>query len=288
MAPSTGVSTFRGNYASTMTKGIDFSLHSENVQGPIGWDSGLILSWIHDRVLEYDAKSTSQSYVSSGDKGQLPFVGKPLHAIYSYAWAGLDPATGDPQGYLGNEVSKEYAQIVSRTVPEDLIFHGAARPTWVGAIRNTFHYRNFSLSANISFRLGYYYRRPGIAYNAILKGNGYTHGADYPFRWKQTGDEKHTHVPSMPAANNTARDNLYRYSSVLVEPGDHIRLQDIKFEYRFGEIHYLSGFSNMKLYAYVDHFGLLWKSSSEQFDPDYLNAMPPSRRYSLGISFNLK
>lgn len=288
MKPSTGVFRFRGNYASTSTKGVDLSLHSANIQGQFGWSTDLILSWIKDRVLTYDVESTSLSYVMNGDNGQLPFVGKPLYGTYSYSWAGLDPSTGDPQGYLGGEISKEYAQIISNTLPDGLIFHGSARPTWIGALRNTFQYKNFTLSTNISFRLGYYYRRPGIAFNSILSGNGYTSGADYPLRWKQTGDEKHTQVPSMPTATNTARDNVYRYSSVLVEPGDHIRLQDIKLEYALAENHSLSGLSNLRIYVYIDHLGLLWKRSPERFDPDYLHSMPAVRTYSLGVTFNLK
>lgn len=286
MRPSTGIRRFRGNYAATRTTGVDVELGAKILTGNWNWNSDLLVSWINDRVLTYDVTSTSLDYVMNAHTGQIPFVGNPLYGIYSFRWAGLDKETGDPLGYYGGEISADYGQIVANTPTEELVFHGAARPTWFGAFRNTITYKNFSLSANISFRLGYFYRRPSIFYNTVLSGNGYLTGEDYPLRWQKPGDEAHTHVPSMPENLNARRDQLYQYSSILVQPADHIRFQDVRLEYGFDQLA-IAGISNLNIYAYINHLGLLWKKSDERFDPDFIPHAPMPRSYAIGFRFNI-
>ncbi|MGX7835852.1 hypothetical protein ACWKSR_11940, partial [Campylobacter fetus subsp. venerealis] len=87
-----------------------------------------------------------------------------------------------------------YSAIIGQTTPEELVFHGSGRPTWFGALRNDLYYRGFNLSVNVSYRLGYYIRRPGIDYYTLLGGE-ISH-SDYARRWMSTGDEQVTQIPS--------------------------------------------------------------------------------------------
>ncbi|MDQ0640074.1 TonB-linked SusC/RagA family outer membrane protein [Pedobacter sp. W3I1] len=283
-APSTGITTFRGNTANTRGSGIDISLNSQNVAGKFGWQTSFFFSHVKDKVVDYALQQPAGRYAQLSDSEVYPLAGKPFYAVYSYAFGGLDPQSGDPQGYLGGKISKDYSQLLTSASTDNLVYAGPARPVSYGAVRNTFTYRQFSLSANISYRLGYYFRQPGIIYSSILSGQGYYQGR-YSERWQKPGDELTTTVPSMPAGINAARDDFYNFSTATVEKADNIRLQDISLSYEIGKnpLQRLS-LSKLQVYLYANNIGIIWKSTKTRFDPDYPVAdYLPARTVAIGI-----
>ncbi len=283
MPPSSGVTQFRGNTAQTKTEGLDLVLNSRNLQGRIKWNSTLLLSTNREIVDEYLLDPPVNNILANGEgvSGLVaPVEGRPLFSIFSYRWAGLDPDNGNPRGYLNGEVSDNFVGIVNNSRVEDLIYHGSARPTVFGALRNDLSYGGFTLSVNISYRLGYFYRRESVLFNPILTG-ARGHG-DFAQRWQQPGDELITNVPSLPAGANVNRDNLYRFSEMLVERGDHIRLQDINLTYDFPVGRMNLQFSRLQAYIYANNLGILWKASDDPLDPDF-RTMRPLRSVSAGV-----
>ncbi|HVX00180.1 MAG TPA: SusC/RagA family TonB-linked outer membrane protein [Candidatus Babeliaceae bacterium] len=279
--PSTGISTFTGNFANTSGHGIDFNLTSKNLNGKFRWETYFFFSYVADKVTKY----TSVGNITGSnliDGGYLPNVGKPLYSIYSYKWAGLDPQTGDPQGFLNGQVSTNYSAIKNAATKDNIVFNGSARPTNFGAIMNTFSYGQFSLSANISYRFGYYFRRKSITYGndmGLSSQNG-----DYDNRWQKPGDEQHTSIPSVPSSPNLNRDYFYTFSSVLVDKADNIRLQDINLSYSI--THSAKKWlplKNLKVYGYMNNIAILWKATKSSLDPDYNNIIPPTRTIALGL-----
>ena len=272
--PSTGITRFRGNTANTETRGLDLDLQTVNTQGAVVWQSNFLFSHLREKVTDYFYKVTALSYLQQPLGQILPLEGRPLFAIYSLPWGGLDPDTGDPQGIIDGEPSKNYPAIFSGATPENLIYHGPSRPTTFGALRNTLSWKGLSLSVNVSYRLGYYYRRESVLYSTLLRG--FQGHSDYALRWMEPGDELTTQVPSVPAVGNVQRDNVHRFSEILVEKGDHIRLQDIRIAYTLD-----SGSSpwlpvrNAELYGYANNLGILWKASSDPLDPDFRTQRPP-------------
>src|SRR3546814_5997895 len=89
---------------------------------------------------------------------------------------------------------------------------------------NTFTYRGISLSINLMYKFGYSFRRASLNYSTLF--SAYNGHGDFANRWQQPGDETHTNVPAMRYPVNSSRETFYSRSSVLVERGDHIRLQD--------------------------------------------------------------
>lgn len=281
LPPSSGQLEFKGNTAETAGHGIDVAINTRNIDRAFQWETHWLFSNVDIKVEDYKREETNVNFLlSQGKFGNSPQVGKTPFVIYSYAWAGLDPLTGDPQGYLNGEASTDYTAIINNTTVDSLVYHGSARPTRFGAIRNTFSWRNFSLSVNIGYRLGYYFRRPSIVYgyDRGLGGHG-----DYAHRWQQPGDEAFTQVPSLVEKGNTYRDQFYSNAAVLVEKGDHIRLQDINLSYTLKKASVPKlPFESVQLYAYARNLGTLWKATDKVEDPDYLstNAI---RSYALGL-----
>ncbi|MFC3199524.1 SusC/RagA family TonB-linked outer membrane protein [Parapedobacter deserti] len=292
---TTGRTVFRGNLADMKGTGWDVELNTRNAVGKLSWDSYLMVSHTRNEVTRYGVEPTNlDAYffdASFGYGNITPIPGKPLFAVYSYPWAGLDDASGDPRGRYRGEVLG-YTEIPYNSIGiDDLILHGSAIPTSFGAIRNTFGYRNFSLSVNITYKLGYYFRRPSVNYGALFGANGLGH-QDYADRWQQPGDETRTDVPSMVYPNSAMRDNFYLRSEVLVERGDHVRVQDVQFDYRFPE-HVCSrmGIAQLRTYVYAANPGILWRANRHGIDPDFqfnpntnIPVLPKPFSMALGIS----
>lgn len=286
--PSTGITTFTGNTANTKGHGWDLILNSSNLNRAFKWNTNFLFSYLHEIVSRYKVKSAASAYLTGASGVSIvsvyPLEGKPLYALYSYPWAGLDPETGNPQAYLDGQPSSDYAAIISNATPENIVFHGPARPKYFGAVRNTFSWKNISLSFNIAYRMGYFFRRNSVRYNHVWSGQ-LAHG-DYALRWQNPGDESHTIVPSMPNAPNASRDNVFIYSSALVEKGDHIRLQDVSINYTLNK----SNLGNLpvnrvQLYTYLNNLGIIWKATKTHLDPDFPK-LKPVRSIALGLKID--
>ncbi|MCH7411855.1 SusC/RagA family TonB-linked outer membrane protein [Belliella sp. R4-6] len=284
---SSGIIRFRGNTADTDTKGFDLNLNFKIMDRKLKWNLVAFHSHVSEKVGEYEIQGNLVSILRHGAGfGQelpIPVTGRPMYAIYSFPWAGLDPGNGDPMVFVDGEPSKEYAAIINQSQIEDLTFHGSARPTHFGSFRNEFNFNNWSLSANITYRLGYYYRRESVYYNSILNASG--GHPDYTMRWQTEGDELFTDVPSMPMVANINRDYAYNFSSALVERGDHVRLQDLRLAYSIPQFNKLA-FKRAQVYAYINNIGLLWKASNDPLDPDFRTISPP-RSVALGLVIDL-
>ncbi|WP_293297339.1 SusC/RagA family TonB-linked outer membrane protein [Pedobacter sp. UBA4863] len=267
LATSTGFTSFNGNSASTRTNGIDVQLNSQNIKGQFNWNTVVLYNTLKDRVILYNVTQNNTSI--QGNSG-VALVGKPLFSLYSYKWAGLDPINGDPQGYLNGKTSKDYLGIIGNFNPDSLVYHGSARPTVFGSLRNDFAHNGFSLSFNLVFKMGYYFRRPStsINYADIINNNGY---ADAAQAWKVPGDEYLTTVPSLIYPSNANRNNFYQYSSALIEKADHIRLQDIRLAYNVSNKTWKNmPFRACQIYTYATNLGILWRANKHNIDPDII------------------
>lgn len=282
VALSTGFSRIKGNYAETLTNGLDLVLGADWMKNRLKWRTDFFYSKVNDRVVSVGVTQTAGNLINSFYSAlPIPVEGRPLFSVYSYPWAGLNPDNGNPRGWLDGEVSEDYNTILGTATPENLEFHGSGRPTNFGALRNTVSWNGLSLSVNVSYRFGYYYRRTSIDYFVLMRGT-IGHG-DYDSRWISPGDELSTRVPSLPATANSPRHQFYSNSAVLIEKGDHIRLQDIRIAYRFdpNRIQWFP-FASAEIYGYANNLGIIWKASDYRLDPDF-QLGPPTRNFAVGI-----
>ena len=292
-APQSGFNQFTGNYSDTEARGIDLILQTRNLIGAFRWTTDIQLSYVTDKIVKSKLLSSQSGFtLLTGSHGIniVPYEGKPLYAVYGYRWAGLDPDNGDPMGYLNGEVSKDWAGIADdiRANSDNLVFYGSARPKYFGALRNTFQYRNVAVSANISYRFDYYFRRNTVNFSNLNFGTSWEH-ADAANAWQVQGDEARTSIPSIPDITaSSSRNGFYSLNENLIEKGDHIRLNDVTLSYTLHkEIMKRLPFRQVRIYGLANNLGLLWKATDASEDPDYYDAMfTPVRTYSLGISAN--
>lgn len=279
------VKSITKNVASMHGNGWDIKLNSKNLDGKFKWLSELNFNLYKDKITEYYLNEQNGDYFITGGTGINGLVGYPVYAVFGYKWAGLDPNTGDPRGYLNGEISKDYSKITgSGTSLNDLVYAGPAMPQIFGSLGNTFIWNGFSLSARLGYEFGFYFLSSSINYSDLRASlNGHK---DYSLRWKNPGDELLTNVPSFVYPTNAARARFYNASEVLIERGDNIRLQYINFGYQWSSKFYKEGNPvNFKVNLIVNDVGIIWRKNNKGIDPDYRdNMIPPSRRYSLSVS----
>lgn len=277
--PTTGLNSLSAlvmNVAELNGFGWDIHLKTVNINRAVTWTTDFIVNNTGNKIRKrYFAPTAVQ--VAEG----LSIEGYSTYAYFAYAWAGLDPLTGDPQGYLNKEVSKNYTALLVPTYPfEDLQYIGSVAPTWFGSVGNTVSYKGFSLSVRILYKLGYYFNRGSINYATLISQKA--GHADYYKRWQQPGDELTTQVPSFIYPASVVRDRFYSASSVLATRGDHIRLQYINLSYDW-RLPRGGALKALQFYCNVNNVGLLWRANKYGLDPETFKQPQPSSTYSFGL-----
>lgn len=287
---TTGTSiTLTKNVAAMKGRGADIMLNSINLKNDKwSWSTNLNLSWYKDEVEDYFRSDVNgRFYVTNERPAITGVIGKPLYAMYSYQWKGLDGETGAPVGYINGHHSQNYNAIVGdSTLIADLVYSGPAIPVVYGSMGNTFSWKNISLSFRIQYNFGYYYRRNSLDYYGLFaSGRGH---AEYAQRWQKPGDELTTTVPAMVYPVNSNRSTFYGGAEINAERGDHIRLQYVNLVYDLfstkGEKSRI--FREASIYVNVANLGILWAANKEGLDPEYRSSPPPSRTISVGTRLN--
>jgi len=290
IAFQSGILQFKGNGASLRTNGVDFILNSWNLKRAVQWNTSLLFNYSLDKVTNYKIKQSSNSSIVNSNF-QNPVEGYPYQAVFSFPSAGLD-ISGAPQGYLDGALSKDYTSITSKLDPNQLKYHGSAIPKYFGSLINTLAYKNFDLSINIIYKFAYFFRRVNV-----FSGSNYGYGnspipyqlADFEKRWQKVGDENITKIPALSYPSNLSSDLFFTNSEDLVERGDHIRVQDVRFSYSLLPKQLLNTFlRKASIFIYARNLGIIWRKNKLNIDPDYGSFnIPQPFSGSIGINVNL-
>ncbi len=284
--PTVGFTTLTVNSADLDTKGWDISVRGVPLKAQQWkWNSDFIFSYTRTKVVNsYLANEQGSSFLSGASSMLMTAInGMDLYSQLTYKWAGLNPQTGAPRGYVDGVVSEDYNSIVNAKIT-DLENHGSLTPLYYGAWRNTFRYRMLELSCNISYQLGHVFLRSSFNNaNFIARGIGHS---DYAYRWQKAGDELTTDVPAFMYPNNALASQFYEGSSALVENAGQIKLRDIQVSVNLTQRPHFP-LKNCRVYAYIQNVGTLWRANKKGIDPEYGRSIPEPLSTSIGFSFNL-
>ena len=276
-----GTQSVVGNSANINGNGIDIQLNSINTRKIIKWETNLLFNYNIEKVKQYRSQIVANKQaVQLPDFSIDPLIGYPVRSIFAYRFGGLDTA-GRPLGYVDGKPSTDYTAIENSTNRADLRFYGSMLPRVFGSLRNSFAYKNLSISFNLVYKFNYFFRRPGLDYSNLFSG-GFQR-PDFDSRWKKKGDELTTTVPGMLYPNTPIADAFYASSEALVEKADHIRLQDIQLSFLITrkQLQKLP-FKNITVNAYANNLGIIWRANKKGLDPEALS-IPLVKNYSLGL-----
>ncbi len=283
---SGGPARFFGNIANIKGRGMEAQVNIKIIERNVRWDAALIYSYAKNVVSDYKLPITTVAQYRSSEAAISPIIGKPVYTLFSFLWGGLEPETGDPMGYLGGHLSKDYSAIQNTTTIDSLVYHGPVQPFYFGAFRNSVSWKNLSLSVNMSYKLGYAFRRPSIGYINLY--STWTGHSDFSRRWQQPGDEVFTNVPAMVYTNYpqaSARETFYNASSVLVENGGHLRWEDISINYNLFSSPNRFLFKEVRLYTYIGNLNvILWRANKSDIDPNFVRNPVTGKSVAFGIN----
>lgn len=255
------------------------------------WSVSFNTSKDYNRVDNDNLVNTPSDYLN----GTAIVKGKPYGTIYAYDFAGLDPENGHP---LFNNLEKDETPLDFK---DYLVEAGCTEPDISGGFNTSIQYRNFHLRAAFAMSIG------GEAY---LPNYFASSGAPRPEenvptymfkRWRTSGDELLTDIPSIPAGNPNDQTitlqygnssyytyiyDMYNRSTARIADTDFIRCRSISLQYDIDKAFSSRlGIRNAYVTASLTNpFFIAFDSKWDGRDPE--TASWPARR-SVSLSLNL-
>lgn len=205
---------------------------------------------------------------------------------------GLDHDEGFP--IFIDENGEEGAEVYFQSDESKyLTYEGPIDPIFTGGFFNSVRFKNFSLSALVTFAQGNKVRLDPSFRNSYSDQSSMS--KDFLNRWVMSGDEEWTNVPSIMdqwvvskvGAQNPY--NSYNYSTARVADGDFIRLKQVNFSYQLptGTFDRL-GVTNASLSLVANNLWLIYSDSRlNGQDPEFFGsggvALPMPRQFTLSL-----
>lgn len=217
---TTGFGGIADNIGEMENKGIELSVSSVNLDGPLRWTTTLNLSRNENKVLFLaDSIPLYRGYSGEGvDATNIIKEGEPLGTFWGLNYLGVNPATGDA---MYEDLNGD--GLITNT---DAMVIGNAQPKLIGGITNVLSYQGFDFSFFFNFSLGNkvlnFSKATLVNMGADIQNN---QSVDALRRWKNPGDV--TDIPRYEL--NSTLNNLH--SNRLLEDASYLRLKNVSLGY---------------------------------------------------------
>lgn len=300
----TGFVSTNINWASMVNKGVEVSLSTRNVATKnFSWYTNLNFAYNNNKVLR---EAIPEAQTIPGREGY------PVDAIFAIKTAGLDeegyPLFYDKEGKkvtlkelyrlqdpfgLGFTVNSDVTPAEERSFYS---YIGSQDTPYTGGLINTFSYKNWELTANLSFNLGGYVRTTP-SYNFINFDRGQNVNSDILDRW--TPENTDGRLPALITSEKRAdeyywydqKSEIYKNLDIWVKKLNYFRLQNLRLGYRLLEKMIKSLGMGSASVAIEGRNLLVFGSSYKNFlDPEsmynpYAPPIPKSITFSLNLNF---
>ncbi|MBA9076638.1 SusC/RagA family TonB-linked outer membrane protein [Rufibacter quisquiliarum] len=271
-----GYSSIRVNVGAMEQRGLEFELNTVNLDmNGFQWKTNFNYTFIHNEI----TKLYGGQQVLPSDPSLR--VGEDIGTIWSYSYAGVNPATGRPMWHDANgNITYQPAASTDRRII------GSTRPKHTGGMTNTFTYKGFDLDFLFQYQYG---RRQSDGQVNFLMENG-TRNLNaftdiFNRRWTTPGQITDVPRPYFTGAEDQGSNHILG-STRTFRKTDYIRLKTVQFGYNFTEgllskVHLKSGrlyVQGTNLFTYDDHLG---------YDPEYFGEatgiVPQSKNVTVGL-----
>jgi TonB-linked SusC/RagA family outer membrane protein len=284
-----GEQTKTANYANMSSKGIEFTLGAAILKKKdFSWNTQFNIAKTKSRITKLENQPLVFDLVRA-DGGAL--VGYPQRGLFSIDFAGLDHDFGYPS-FINENGEKSTAVYLQSDVTKYLKYEGPVDPTLNGGYYNSFRYKNFSLSALVTFSAGNKVRLDP----AFKSGYSDLDATSNIFlnRWIMPGDETRTNVPAIIDQYNVNQFdgypyNNYNYSTERVADGGFVRLKTVSASYTFKPQFITKlGLSTSSLSFVANNLWLIYSDKAlNGQDPEFFGsggvALPIPRQFTLSL-----
>lgn len=275
---SSGYYSVLDNIGNMENKGIELSFSSEIIRRKtFSWNFSFNWSSNKNKLLKADVPLASVAGELLANE-----EGRNFNSFYMPKWAGVDPATGNPQWLDAKGTPTQDYNAAQK------MFVGKPQPDGFGSVINTFKFKNIQLSASFYYQYGYQ-----VYIQNALNNDGLS-----PYRnqekpalvaWKKPGDNALT--PKRTLSNYMG----YYISTRNLYNGDHIRLQNVQLSYSFPHKMISSiGFNSASIF-FQGYNLAVWTGFSNDGDLNNVDiqgsggirAYPDAKSFSLGLNIGL-
>lgn len=271
------------NYGAMTNKGFELALNTVNVRGrTFNWSSNLALSINHNKMTRIDTR-TPDIYGMTNGYG-VDVVGKPMDALYSFRYAGLDPTNGTEMVYdASGKVVKNYdsnGNIVSNmTDVNGLVYSGTLRPKYTIGFTNSVSWKQLTLNVILIANGGNALRDVvGVQgyYNVIFNQDSRVKNF-----WRKPGDEKNPSTipaPDLQGNGGSYFSTMWFAADKNILKADYIKVRDISLMYTLPGSVWQNKFSSARFTLQVQN-PFAWFRNGPGIDPEaYYMAAPQMRR----------
>ena len=283
-----GYSTITSNVGEVQNRGLEFELTVKPVKTKnFSWEINFNITKLDNKVTKlYDGISktaTKDSFtILPGNTSVI--LGKPLGAVYTARYAGVNPATGRPMWYDEND-NPTY---VIRN-PGDSKYVGTSLSTLYGGITNVFNFKGIELSAFFQYDIGRQAINNQGSFLSETGGRTFNTLKDvYDRRWQKPGDI--TDVPRPFNGNAELRASSHLSGTRMLEDASYIRLKTLSVSYALPRNILLRTKILEEVRFYAQGFNLWTSTKWTGYDPEWINLgsgnsgiVPQSKSYTFGV-----
>ncbi|SIT21548.1 TonB-linked outer membrane protein, SusC/RagA family [Filimonas lacunae] len=287
--PTLGFSQLNRNTATLDAKGFEGSL-TGNIISKKNLSWSVTVTYAYNKNTITDNRYGIPVGIANSPIGAGYIKGYPTTYLFVYRFAGLD---NKGQSVVYDQKNNKVTSAQSLTDINDLKYAGTTTPKYFGSINQNLRVGNFTLGAQLTYRLGYVFLKNSVPLYVSRSTVAYSLNGDIAKRWKQAGDEAFTNVPGLGGITYTSYLR-YTYSDLNVLPGGYIRLQQVSLGYNLPDNLFKKlGMKNVNVQGVVRNLGLIWRKNKEGIDPDFQVGstgtglrLAPTPLYSFSINAN--
>ena len=244
------------NIGEMENQGFEFLINSNLMKTKdFRWDVNLTGTFNRNKIIKLATDKPIENTTT------IRKVGEAYNTFYMAEYAGVDPETGSPLWYKGKE-GKETTSNINEAGQRIV---GSADPKFYGGIGMNFKYKNFDLSADVSYTLGNKVYNSGFSYDMQVGHYflGPVSNYVYENRWQKPGDI--TNVPKFEAGNSSSAE---ANSTRFLMDGSYLRMKSVVLGYTLpSKLLAKAGISNLRVYASADNLFTITSSDYIGFDP---------------------
>lgn len=324
LAGTTGngsINTPIDNIGQLENKGLEFALNTVNAQGPLRWESDLVLSMNRNVVTRLKSdNSIIDRQINFFDTATRTIVGEPVGQLFGYV---ADGVFVDAEDIRNHAVQNDAVDPVAGVWVGDIKFKdinndgvidekdrtilGDPMPDFQYGVTNRLYYKNFDFSVFLNGNYG------NKIFNQVRRQNEdpasdfgmlasvFDYARLDPYATDANVDDVVVNNPetTVPRISSSDPNNNQRPSSRFVEDGTYLRIQNITLGYTLpNDLASRFSLRNLRLYASVENLYTFTSYSgydpeigSQTSDPLLMgidNGRYPSQRiFTLGINVGL-